>query len=347
MEKKLCFIVSLLLLGLTALAVAEKFEKVKGTSGEFSDIVIDSKGRWYVVKNKQLLSCILSLDKDITCERIKIPSNENVHKGLGIDQFDNIYIQDYTLNIFIVTPSLNGGFVFDNVTNYDDKKLVNRPFALSDNVVHFATNKRLMYLENSEEYPSTIDFPLRSEKNITHWVNSNNTRFGSEYQYTFFSIGGPRYWVYVKHGHIIKPVAQILSFMKNMQAVGDHIYCIVNGEKQVKLIHFRDTMFVSTAMNKESSYTTTIEGIDLSNMDIEDDFIIYSPEHDYKTYLYGNIDNKGVIYELGDNKVNGKFKTKVTAEHRLDNVRILCGAIGKTQLYFGTTDGVYEMTDMN
>ncbi|XP_051163259.1 uncharacterized protein LOC127282800 [Leptopilina boulardi] len=322
---------------------AEKLEKVKGTSGAFSDLVIDSKGRWYIVKDKKLSTCLLTSNENISCQRINLPSKKSVHKGLGIDQFDNIYVQDNALKIFIVTPLLNGTFVFDNVTNYHNKKLVSRPFALGENIVHFAIDKQLMHLKNGEEYTSNIEIPFYSKKKITNWIRSNNTRFGSEYEYTYFSIGTPRHWVYIKYGHFIKPVAQMLSFVKKMNAMDDHIYCIVNGEKQVKLIYFRDTMYISTAMNKESSYVTTIDGIDLSNVDIDDDFLLYSPEHK-KTYIYGNINNKGIVYKLNEEVIEGKFKTKVIAEYNFDNnVRILCGANGNNKFYFGTTDGVYEM----
>lgn len=329
----------LILLSLLVFAEGEKFEKVEGTSGEFSDIVMDSEKKWYIIKNNALY---YSLDKGKTLNEIQIPSKKLVHSRLGIDKFNNIYVQDEEMTIFLIANSYNETFVFEEIILSNGKeKLISRPISFDHNSVYFATKSGIMKLLNSEIKTKFIDLPLRAKKNFTQMVAYRSTEkyFGYIYDGMFYSAGeNPRHSIFEQHDFYNgKPIVQSDKIIKNMNAINDHIYCIeIMSKNKISVLLYK----------KESVELTTIENVDVTNIDSNRDFVIYSPKYGNKTYIYSNIDNEGILYKLEETNSFRSFKIKVASTYKLENARLLSSLLDDNEIYFGTSDGVYQLTDI-
>lgn len=313
-------------------SVAEKLVKIEGTSGEFSDIVIDSENRWYIIKNKILYS---SLDKGKTLNKIELPSKEFVFSGLGIDIFNNIYVQDNKLSVFIVAPTVEEGkFVSEEISlAYGKEKLVSRPFSrYISNKVYFATKSGLMDLKNGALICRPFATAPGTNGSITNVV---------PYEYygenMFYSGGNPRHWVYFKETLSETPILQTKSFVKYMNDGYEHTFFIVNGEDKIRII-------------KNRRNPQILQEVDASYIDDNQiDFVTYSRSLS-KIYLFNNINDTGKIYELGEKKINGVYEIQVASTILLkSNIRILCSARTReknNEIYFGTSDGIYQLADL-
>ena len=314
---------------LLALSLAEKLVKIDGTSGDISDIVVDKEGRWYIVKDKILYS---SFDKGKTLNKIELPSKEFAHTGLGTDYFDNLYVQDYKLTLFLVAPTVdNVTYVFEEITlAYGKERLVGRPFSETiGNSVDLATKSGLMYLSNGDVVCKPVKSPAREINNIANF-------YEDVYSHAYyFSGGNPRYWVYTKWSRDFNPSPsfQAKSFVKYMDTGLSNLFFIVNGEKIVRALVGR---YADKAI---------INGIDASIIDNQTNFIAhrYGSESD-NIYVFGNINNSGVVYDLEIIK-NDDSVFQATPVIKLDNVRLICSMSLGNEIYFGTSNGVYQLTN--
>lgn len=316
---------------LLTISLAEKLVKIEGTSGEISDIVVDTEDRWYIVKDKTLYS---SFDKGLTLDKIELPSKEFVHTGLGIDLFDNIYVQDYNLTVFIVAPTVDNTFVFQEITlAYGKERLVGRPLSkYISNTVYIATKSGLMRLENGEIICNPIISPPVVRSEITGMVNYYLSLYT---QGIIYSGGNRRYWIYKKETLSETPLCQTKSSVKYMNEGHSHIFFIVNGEKIVRIL-------------QNARKPTILEGIDASNINNQTDFVTYYRygSYDTKVYVFGNINNSGTIYELGERKVNRESIIEVMSTLKLNGVRLICSVRVGNEIFFGTSNGVYQLTDL-
>lgn len=328
----------LFLLSLIIFSVAEKFEKVNGTSGEYADIVVDSNNRWYIIKDKTLY---YSLDKGKTLTKIEVPSKELVHKRLGVDKFDNIYVQDDKMSVFLVAPSVNETFVFEEITLvYGKEKLVSRPISFGYNDVYFATKSGIMNLRNSETETRKVPLHSKAKKDITQMVSYSSTDkyFAYRYDGMFYSAGNPKYGLFEQHDFYPgKSIVKSDNPLKSLNAINDHIYCVEMSQ---------NNKMVVVIFKRESAKLVEIKNIDVSNID-DNDFVIHSPRHDNRTYVYTNIDNTGTLYRLDETDViYGSREIKIASTHKLDNVLLLSAVLDNDMIYFGTSNGVYQLTDI-
>ncbi|XP_051163250.1 uncharacterized protein LOC127282798 [Leptopilina boulardi] len=338
----------IIFLSLFGLIVTEKLEKIQGTAGEFSDIIADNNKRWYIIRDRKLY---YSLDKGKTLNKIQLPSEELVHKGMGIDQFDNIYIQDDKLSVFIVAPSIHETFVIEKLElEHKNERLISRPFALGDNLVYLATKNGPMELENSALRAKKMEIPPRVKKEISQFIRFNITeRYGDSFEEIFYTVNGDkRHWIYVISSGTAVPLCQTKGHVKRLNVIGNRVYFTVNYDNSVNIIEYREKPKFIPEYHKEITYPSKLEGIENIYIDDNSDFVIFSRVNNYKTFIYGNVDNNnsGIVYGLDTFLKDGKNLTEIVSSNKLDNIRILCGVIENDKLYFGTSDGIYELKDI-
>lgn len=324
----------LFFLGLLVISLAEKFVKVEETFGEFLDIIVNSKGRWYIVYNNQLFT---STDKGVTREHIDLPSKKTVLPILGIDEFDNVYVQDSELKVFRVIRSESGDFVFKEISlPHINEKLVSRPFSF-ENKVYFASKSGMMRVVKNDATAFEFNVAPYGNSKITQMIYVEyTTTYNYNKKAIFYSGGGNRQWIYRYFYSNEKPVWQTESLVKRMNAVNNNIYYVVNDLNEVNVIQDGDERIIPVK----------VKGIDAANINFENDFVIHSPKHDNKTYIYMNVNDKGIIYGLGEKNADGNLK--VVSEHQLnDKVSLRCAVYDNDTIYFGTSDGVYKLTDIS
>lgn len=335
------------LFGAIAPSLSERLEKVEGTSGEFSDIVVDNENRWYIIRDSLLH---YSLDMGKTLIKIPLPSQESVYKGLGIDQFDNIYVQDKKLSVFIVAPSIHETFVFEKLKlENGEERLQSRPFALGDNVVYLVTKSGMMEVENGFLLAKTKEISPSTKKEITQLVRYNiSERYGDSFEEMFYGVKGNfRNWIYVISSETAAPLCQTKGPIKRLNVVRDRVYFTVNYENGLYVIEFKESPRFIPQYYKQITHPRKLDGMEDIEIDDDSDFIIFSRVNDYKTYIYGNVGDSGIVHGLDTFVNNGKNVTQIVTSNKLDNVRILCGAIQDDKLYFGTSNGVYELKDIH
>lgn len=321
-----------LLLLFFTLTVAEELVKIEETFGEFSDIILNSRGRWYIIYNTQLCT---SIDKGVTREDIDLPSKQSVRTGLGIDESDNIYVQDWNLILFRVIRSESGDFLFEEISlPHVNERLVSRPFSLENNI-YFASKSGLMKLKNKyEKSAEELYVAPYGNLKITHALRLNyTTSFNYKIEAIIYSGGANRQWIYRLYYSHEKPIWQTESSVKRMNVVNNNIYYVVNDINQINVIEDSDELMIPIK----------IEGIEASNINFENDFIIYSPYYN-KTYVYMNVNDKGTIYRLGDNNLDGNIVVDLVSNLD-DKVTFNCAVFYNDTIYFGTSNGVYKLMD--